>query len=459
MLEQGGQRAAKAAVPLDPKDKARAVVSLKATIPQPKLWTPDSPTLYRARLSLWKSGREVDAVETRFGMRQFTRDGYHVLLNGKRLMLRGYGDDHIYAEQMAMPCDKQLHLRRLRAIKSYGFNHVRHHSTMMPPEYYDACDEVGIITTAEFAICYEQYMPGVGGVWKAKAKPGTDPRPALETYEREWEAAITRHRNHPSILCWVRGNELYAQLLMVEEFARIAKRCDPSRWFVDTDGFYIGDLKKDRETLPLLFTQFAEWDDPVANPNKHKTGGTTKPIISHETANYVTFSRGDLVDQFRHNMKPFWLTAGKAKLEQLGLAGEANRWAEKSERLYALLHKSNLESLRKNPAISGYHWWLFQDYWTSSNGLVDHYFRPKSITQQEVLQFNNDVVLLQDGLQRTYRAARPPAAEAARVELLRRTARRQPDVGSDAWRSIACAANRLAKTGAARRSGREGQVD
>ena len=29
-------------------------------------------------------------------------------------------------------------------IKSYGFNHVRHHSTILPPEYYDACDEAGI---------------------------------------------------------------------------------------------------------------------------------------------------------------------------------------------------------------------------------------------------------------------------------------------------------------------------
>jgi len=403
VLGNDGQQVAEAVVQLDPKGKAGELVSVKATIPNPKLWTTDSPTLYRARLSLRKSGREMDAIETRFGMRQFTRDGYHLLLNGKRLMLRGYGDDHIYPANMSMPCDKQLHLARLRTIKSYGFNHVRHHSTMMPPEYYDACDEVGIIATAEFAIVYGNFMPGVGDKWIANVKPNTDPRPALETYQREWEAAIKRHRNHPSILCWVRGNELYDQLLMVDEFARIANRCDPSRWFVDTDGFYIGDIKKDRKTIPLLFTQFAEWDDPIANPNKHKTGLPAKPIISHETANYVTFSRPDLVDQFRHNIKPYWLTAGKAKLEKLGLTQEANRWAEKSERLYALLHKSNLESLRKNPAISGYHWWLFQDYWTSSNGLVDHYFRPKSISKDEVLQFNNDVVLLQDGLERTYR--------------------------------------------------------
>ena len=85
------------------------------------------------------------------------------------------------------------------------------------------------------------------------------------------------------------------------------------------------------------------------------------------------------------------------------MVGEADLWAEKSERLYLLLHKSNLETLRKNPFLSGYHWWLFQDYWTSSNGIVDHYFRPKSIAKEEVVAFNSAVVLLQDGLDRTYR--------------------------------------------------------
>jgi hypothetical protein len=83
---------------------------------------------------------------------------------------------------------------------------------------------------------------------------------------------------------------------------------------------------------------------------------------------------------------------------------EANLWAEKSEWLYALSHKFNIELARKNHYVSGYHWWLFQDYWTTSNGIVDHYFRPKTITTDEVLRINNEVVLLQDGLDRTYRA-------------------------------------------------------
>ena len=34
-------------------------------------------------------------------------DGPHILLNGRRMFLRGYGDDHIYPRQMAMPADKR----------------------------------------------------------------------------------------------------------------------------------------------------------------------------------------------------------------------------------------------------------------------------------------------------------------------------------------------------------------
>jgi hypothetical protein len=414
VFDSVGNRVAESLLKIDPNATVGQSIGAKAALRDAKLWSPDSPTLYTAKLSLFRGDRVLDAVESRFGMRQFAIDGHRILLNGKPIMLRGYGDDHVYPEQMSMPSDKELHLRRLRFIKSYGFNHVRHHSTMMPPEYYDACDEIGMISTAEFPIVYHIVLPGVGTKWQQLVAPGTDPAAAHETYRREWTAVLRQYRNHPSILCWVMGNELgqYDGLPKPRSlFADIARQNDPQRPFIDSDGVagnvltgkVPSDPLSDRDTLDLFTIQFEESADPIENPGKFKTPRPAKPIISHETSNYVTFSRPDLVDQFQHNMKPFWLTDGKAKLEKLGLSQEANGWAEKSERLYGLLHKYNLESLRKNPYLSGYHWWLFQDYWTSSNGLVDHYFSPKSIGKDDVVKFNSDVVPLQEGLQRTYR--------------------------------------------------------
>ena len=382
-----------------------------AAIPDAKLWTPDSPTLYTARLSLLKGDETFDTIESRFGMRQFTINGPYFLLNGKRIMLRGYGDDHIYPEQMAMPSDKELHLKRLRLIKSYGFNHVRHHSTMMPPEYYDACDEVGMICTAEFSTAYYRFLPA-GEFWQELFPSGVDSGPVIETHKREWEAAIIQHRNHPSIMSWVMGNELaYAGHVPVfmslgREFRRIAQQYDPTRFFADADG---GDEVEalaphgERDTLAYYTPGLKVLSDPMTKVAVFQPPTPSKPVIAHEAGNFTTFSRPDLADQFKHNIKPYWLTASKAKLEELGLLEESFGWAEKSERMYLLCHKYNIEAIRKNPYISGYHWWLFQDYWTSSNGLVDHYFRQKKIAPAEVLRFNNEVVPLQEGLSRTYR--------------------------------------------------------
>jgi hypothetical protein len=404
VLAADGKRLAETVVERDAKADPEALLALPLALPDVELWSPDHPTLYTARLSLRRAGAVVDALESRFGMRQFSTDGHRLLLNGQRLMLRGYGDDHIYTEQMAMPSDKAVHLARLRLIKSYGFNHVRHHSTLMPPEYYDACDEVGMITTAEFPIVYAPFLPGTGATWLQRVPPGTDPGPATETYRREWSLAIRQLRNHPSILCWVMGNELYDDIPLRADFAAAARRLDGDRFFLDSDGASpaLFDPANDRGTIDLYMIQFAEWANP--EPGKFQTPPPKKPVISHEAGNYVTFSRPDLIDRFQSNIKPFWMTAGRAKLEQLGLLGEAERWAAASEQLYLLCHKLNLEALRGNPYLSGYHWWLFQDYWTSSNGLVDHTFRPKTISTDDVLCINSDVVLLLDGLGRTYRA-------------------------------------------------------
>jgi hypothetical protein len=147
---------------------------------------------------------------------------------------------------------------------------------------------------------------------------------------------------------------------------------------------------------------------PLDQPAKHRFEEPKKPVISHETGNFVTFPRLDLIERFKDNFKPFWLTPVRQKLESLGLLGEAERWAENSEKLYLLCHKLNTEDIRKNPYLSGHQWWLLQDYWTGSNGIVDAYFRPKKeIPPDEVRMFNSDTVLLLDGLRTTYRGNQP----------------------------------------------------
>lgn len=390
VFDAEGRCVATKAAPLGEAKAPDGRCRLAVAVPSARLWSPESPYLYTVRLSLLRGGRAIDGVASRFGLRQIEIRGPQFYLNGRRLFLRGYGDDHIYPKAMAFPTDKALHLARLRTIKSYGFTHVRHHSTILPDEYYDACDEVGMLVSAEFPIAYLSYY--------RRAKAG-----ALANYKRFWAGAIKRHRNHPSILDWCMGNELYASVPLAKDFRQIARQLDPTRPFVDSDGVRLG---TDRATLDFHFVQFDVFRTPLDRPEKFRFPRPKKPVISHETGNYVTFPRLDLIERLRHNMKPFWLTGVRDRLRQLGLLGENDLWARRSERLYLLCHKLNVEAIRKNPYMSGYHWWLFQDYWATSNGLVDATFRPKSIAPREVLAFNNDVVLLEDGMELTYRGGR-----------------------------------------------------
>ncbi len=419
VIDQAGKTVAQTQDKIDfSSDKNQYAITVK--VPDLKLWTTDTPNLYTVRLFLLQGKDKLDQMTLRCGFREIKFVGNKILLNGKRIFLRGYGDDHIYPYDFSMPTNKEMLKNRMKIIKSFGFNHVRNHSAIHPHEYFEAMDELGILATGEFNIGYPHQLPGQGNLWKSKVPEGTDPEPGLETYRRCWAKVVREYRHHPSVFCWVGGNELdmlgwdqWVAMPLRYEMQKIAKQLDPDRYYVDTDGDWKNTMiTKDRDTLAMLMILYDEWSSPIGNQSgKFPFIGFKKPVISHEAGNFLTFSRPDQIELFKCNYKPFWMTAGKEKLEKLGFMNEVEDWAKASEKLYLVHHKYNCEGMRLNSEISGYHWWLFQDYWTTSNGLVDLFFRPKSIKPEQVLPFNSAVVLVQKGLNRTCQSG-----EAIKVE-------------------------------------------
>lgn len=183
-------RAARASVPAGTRDSVRFAFE---PVPNPALWSPRDPNLYRVEVELAASGGVADAVREPLGFRWFEfREGGAFYLNGKRLLLRGTHrhEEHAgYAS--AMP--NALHRRDMEQIKGIGANFVRLGHYPQDPEVYRAADSLGLLIWDELP----WNRGGMGGAaWRANT-------------ERLLREQIAQNRNHPSIILWSLGNEIY----------------------------------------------------------------------------------------------------------------------------------------------------------------------------------------------------------------------------------------------------------
>lgn len=155
----------------------------------PQLWSPESPGLYTAHVVI----ENMDSVSESFGYRwfEFKRHG-PFYLNGERLLIRGTHRHEEWAGYgNAMP--NELHRRDIRMMKEMGANFVRLAHYPQDPEIYRACDELGLLVWDELPWC----RGGMGGdAWRSNTR-------------RLLEEQVNQNYNHPSIILWSLGNELY----------------------------------------------------------------------------------------------------------------------------------------------------------------------------------------------------------------------------------------------------------
>ena len=162
-------------------------------VKNPKLWSPDSPHLYQVVTQILKGKKVVDEKIETIGYRWFKFEDYGAFyLNGKRLLLRG---THRHEEHAgygaAMP--NELHRNDIEQIKNIGVNFLRLGHYPQDPEIYKACNELGIIVWDELPWC----RGGMGqDLWQSNT-------------ERLLTEQISQNINHPSILFWSLGNEIY----------------------------------------------------------------------------------------------------------------------------------------------------------------------------------------------------------------------------------------------------------
>lgn len=158
------------------------------TIPNPQLWAPSHPALYRVVLTV--AGGQTIPID--FGVRSWSLRNGHVLLNGKPLQLRGASfHEQTPARGAALtPADRSQIVRQLQAI---GANATRAHYPPHPA-LLEAFDRAGIVFWEEIPVWRVRGAQLASGSYRARA---------LSTLRQ----AVLRDRNHASVLAWSAENE------------------------------------------------------------------------------------------------------------------------------------------------------------------------------------------------------------------------------------------------------------
>ncbi|MBQ4427250.1 MAG: glycoside hydrolase family 2 protein [Oscillospiraceae bacterium] len=204
------------------------------TIENVRLWNGlDDPYLYTAYARL-SSGDEVCA---RFGCREFHIDpekGF--FLNGRSYPLRGVSR-HQDRKGLGNALSMKEHCEDMEIIREIGANTLRLAHYQHAEEFYDLCDENGLIVWAEIPYITKHMSGG------------------RENAISQMRELITQCYNHPSIVCWGLSNEITASGTVTDELIsdhkalnELCHRMDPTRPTVMAHAFM---LEKDSPLIPV----------------------------------------------------------------------------------------------------------------------------------------------------------------------------------------------------------------
>lgn len=164
----------------------RAVIDINVS--SPLLWTAETPHLYTAVFSLIdKEGKILHNEQQKFGFRTIeTRESDGLYINGQRVMIKGI-NRHSFRPESGRTLSKTKNIEDVLLIKSMNMNAVRLSHYPADPEFFEACDSLGLYVMDELSGWHGKHETVVG--------------------QKLVKEMITRDVNHPCIIWWSNGNE------------------------------------------------------------------------------------------------------------------------------------------------------------------------------------------------------------------------------------------------------------
>ncbi len=211
-------------------------------IPNPQLWSPDSPTLYDLKIEMGKDVIESYVGIREVGKRRDKNGHWRFTLNGKDIFHWGTLDQGWWPDGLLTPPSDEAMRWDVDWLKAAGFNTIRKHIKVEPRRYYTYCDQVGML------VWQDQVSTMSDNPKWTRLQPDPEtrtwPDKAHKQFMSELKDMIDILHTHPSIVQWVPFNERWGQHQTIE-VGKWTVDYDPSRHVNVASGgnwFPIGDI-------------------------------------------------------------------------------------------------------------------------------------------------------------------------------------------------------------------------
>jgi beta-galactosidase len=193
-----GAAVASGSAPVTLLPGASEIARMRLSVGSPALWSVDAPNLYTAHTTVTDDDEVLDEERTGFGIRTLQLDPQHGLrINGETVDLRGaciHHDNGLLGSAAIARAEE----RRVELLKAAGFNAIRSAHNPISKAMLDACDRAGMLV-----------MDETFDMWTVPKAPLDYSLAFAEWWERDVEAMVAKDFNHPSVILYSIGNEIF----------------------------------------------------------------------------------------------------------------------------------------------------------------------------------------------------------------------------------------------------------
>jgi len=303
IYDEGGQALKTVTTPITIAPNSTNTCEQTLSLTSCKLWSPATPARYYAYSRILSNQKPTDDYITPFGIRELKYSATNgFTINGVPMKLKGVCVHHDLVPGGAAVPDSMWE-RTIKELLASGCTSIRTSHNPQSPEFYDYCDQLGMMVMDEFC-----------DKW-ARTNAGSFYADFDQVWQKDLTGFIERDRNHPSIVIWSLGNEVMAAAKVpayipdtLKMLVPFAKKLDSSRPYTHacvsgwSDAPGLAALADAEDVVGVNYQDFLFGQIHARNPNAILIGTEQDPYLGRSSGSPTWYAVRDVPYVIGHNL-------------------------------------------------------------------------------------------------------------------------------------------------------------